>query len=78
MPVTFPDVPDPGQHQKPRIAMSRFISRVFVSGDTRSRIYSTMAGLYMLVIVSWYLPLAMTKVEYSLDGFLIILSPSII
>ena len=43
MPASFLEVPHPAQHHENR-RMSRFISR-FVSGDSRSRIYGTMAGL---------------------------------
>ena len=61
MPATFLEVPDPAQHAQQNRRMSRLISR-FVSGDSRSRIYGTMAGLYSLVAVSWYFPLTITKV----------------
>ena len=58
MPASFLEVPDPVVENR---RMSRFISR-FVSGDSRSRIYGTMAGMYSLVAVSWYFPLTITKI----------------
>ena len=58
MPASFLEVPDPAVENR---RMSRFISR-FVSGDSRSRIYGTMAGMYSLVAVSWYFPLTITKI----------------
>ena len=62
MPASFLEVPDPAsQHEaKDNRRMSRLISR-YVSGDSRTRIYGTMAGLYSLVAVSWYFPLTVTK-----------------
>ena len=62
MPTSFLEVPDPSaQHEPQNRKLSRLMSR-FVSGDSRSRIYGTMAGLYSLVAVSWYFPLTITKV----------------
>ena len=62
MPTAFLEVPDPSaQHEQQNRKLSRLMSR-FVSGDSRSRIYGTMAGLYSLVAVSWYFPLTITKV----------------
>ena len=62
MPASFLEVPDPSaQHETQNRKLSRLMSR-FVSGDSRSRIYGTMAGLYSLVAVSWYFPLTITKV----------------
>ena len=62
MPTAFLEVPDPSaQHEQQNRKLLRLMSR-FVSGDSRSRIYGTMAGLYSLVAVSWYFPLTITKV----------------
>ena len=62
MPTAFLEVPDTSaQHEQQNRKLSRLMSR-FVSGDSRSRIYGTMAGLYSLVAVSWYFPLTITKV----------------
>ena len=62
MPTSFLEVPEPAvRDEQQNRKLSRLVSR-FVSGDSRSRIYGTMAGLYSLVAVSWYFPLTITKV----------------